>query len=255
MTLAPFTFPAWVPLEWREAFSPSLMHHWPPAPDPTLPLYWNAGLVARKLYYIGEIRKQLRRGTERATRVLSLAGVRLVPMRGWKRYVTSCPACGRNATTLLVLRDGDPPFCLTCRPYQLETLVGLLTALNAERRLAPLPPRAALLQRTHSQLPQLEQLSHKLTVTLLLSLPALVAAANSPRSRRAPFFVPHIVRSPALGWLPRRNARKRADLAQLLIAARSLHPVNLLAGCLSASELSVYPAGSVLSVCGTGYAA
>jgi hypothetical protein len=246
MTLAPFTFPAWVPLEWREAFSPSLMHHWPPAPDPTLPLYWNAGLVARKLYYIGEIRKQLRRGTERATRVLSLAGVRLVPMRGWKRYVTSCPACGRNATTLLVLRDGDPPFCLTCRPYQLETLVGLLTALNAERRLAPLPPRAALLQRTHHQLPQLKQLTTKLSLLVLLTLPTLVAASSSSPPTRFPSFRPHLPNGPTLGWRRGWNARKRADVRHLLIAARSLHPVNLLAGCLFGSELSV---------CGTSYAA
>ena len=237
MTLAPFTFPGWVPREWREAFSPSLMHHWPPPPDPTLPLYWNAGLVSRKLHYVGAIRSRVRRGTERSRRLLSLAGVRLVPMRGWKRYVTSCPACGANTTTLVALAPGEPPFCLACRPRQLETLLSLLTALNAERRLTPLPPPAALLERTHQQLPE------KLTPTILLTLPLLLSASSPPPSRRYTSYCPRLPRSPVLGWRRPLNAHRGAHLSSLVTVARSLHPVHLLAGCLSAPGLSVWPSG------------
>jgi len=237
VTLAPFTFPGWVPREWREAFSPSLMHHWPPPPDPTLPLYWNAGLVARKLFYAGAIQNRLRRGTDAARRLLALAAVELVPMRGWKRYVTSCPACGRRTTTLVALRAGDPPFCLACRPHQLPVLESLLAALNAERRLAPLPPPAALLLRTQSQLPE------KLTPTILLTLPLLLSAGMSPPPKRYTPFCPHLPTSPALGWRRPLNAHRGAHLSSLVTVARSLHPVHLLAGCLSGSELSVWPSG------------
>jgi len=240
VTLAPFTFPGWVPREWREAFSPSLMHHWPPPPDPTLPLYWNAGLVSRKLHYVGAIRSRVRRGTERSRRLLSLAGVRLVPMRGWKRYVTSCPACGANTTTLIAFAPGEPPFCLACRPRQLETLLSLLTALNAERRLTPLPPPAALLERTHSQLPGTQQL----TATVLLTLPILAAATTPPPPERHPSLLNWWPTHSALGWRRPRNAHRNIGFSSALVAAaRSLHPVHVLAGCLSAPGLSVWPSG------------
>ena len=224
MTAAPVTFPGWMPPAWREAFDPSLLGYWPPAPDPTLPWYWSAGLVARKLFYMGAIRNQLRRGTDRARAVLSLAGVTLVPMRGWKRYTTPCPACGRLATVLMAPRAGDAPFCLACRPKRLEPVVTLLAALNAEARLAPLPPSRPLLEQTVRALTT--ALRRPRSATLLSHTPTLLSVSPADAlPKRLPVFCPRCPGSPVLGWQRTRSGHPSRRNLSLTRAARSLHPV------------------------------
>jgi len=154
--------------------------------------------------------------------------VTLVPMRGWKRYTTPCPACGRLATVLMAPRAGDAPFCLACRPKRLEPVVTLLAALNAEARLAPLPPSRPLLEQTVRALTTALRRPRSATLLHLSSL--LTLPPPDPLSYRSHFFPTHLPTFPALGWRRPRSGHASRRNMRLTRAACSLHPVAWIGG-------------------------
>jgi hypothetical protein len=229
-------FPSWVPKDWRAAFDPSLLQLWPDPPDPTLPTQWQPGLAARKLRYVAEIGRVGKRPD--LSELLALCSVKLVPLRGWKRYVTTCPACGNPGATLLTRTrrpgHGIHPYCQSCRPELPPPLSSLAGYLNVSCQLRPLPVSQPLLSRTAAVLAASLTTPGALTPLLdLLSSPALHAldSARLAPVRRHSHLPWHLANSPTLGWRQGRRAHptaRRSQLRseQLLAVARGLHPVQ-----------------------------